>query len=69
MENSERLKMMQQHTIKMRDSLANPSKDTKRVWKMQDRKNEWLIKLHEKREAVSDDDDDGISLTSEVRVR
>ena len=53
----------------MRDGLENPSKDTKRVWKMQDRKNEWLIKLHEKREAVSDDDDDGISLTSEVRVR
>lgn len=68
MKKSERLKMMQQHTIKMRDSLANPSKDTKRVWKMQDRKNEWLIKLYEKQEAETDNDD-GISLTSEVRVK
>lgn len=68
MKNSERLKMMQQHTMKMRDSLANPSESTKLVWKIEDSKNEWLIKLYEKQEAETDNDD-GISLTSEVRVR
>ena len=66
MKESDRLKMMQRHTLMMRQNFPNPSEDTKLSWAIQDSHYEFRLRMAEMREAAEAEE---IYLTSEVRVK
>lgn len=69
MKRSENIKRMQRHVDLMRAiNFPNPSEETKFAWRVDDERRAALLRIYEMWEA-EEDGDDGISLTSEVRVK
>lgn len=69
MKASERMKRMQRHVEMMRAiNFPDPSEETKFVWRVDDARRAAMLRIAEMQEA-EEDGDDGISLTSEVRVK
>ena len=69
MRRTELIKRMQHHVDMMREvNFPHPSEETKFAWRIDDARRAALLRIAEMQEA-EEDDDDGIFLTSEVRVK
>ena len=67
---SEVMKIMMEHSKKMRQSIKDPSKETLAAWRWQDAKNELLLSIYEREEAAAAaTDDDTLTLTTEVKIK
>ena len=67
---SEVMKIMMEHSQKIRQSIKDPSKETLAAWRWQDAKNELLLSIYEREEAAAAaTDDDTLTLTTEVKIK
>ena len=71
---SEVMKIMMEHSQKIRQSIKDPSKETLAAWRWQDAKDELLLQIYEREEAAAaaaaaKDDDDTFDLTTEVKIK
>ena len=65
------------HYKKIRQTQANPSEETLRMWRWQDIKDEMLLHIYEQEEAAAaaaaakaaKDDDDTFNITTEVKIK
>lgn len=48
---SEVMKILMEHSKKMRQSIKNPSEATKAAWRWEDDRNEFILRLYEREEA------------------
>ena len=71
---SEVMKIIMEHSKKLRQSIKDPSKETLAAWRWQDAKDELLLQIYEREEAAAaaaaaKDDDDTFDLTTEVKIK
>ena len=65
---------MMAHYRNMRQGVENPSKETLAMWKLQDAKDEFVLRMYEREEAAAAakaarDNEDTFHITTEVKIK
>ena len=76
MTNVELMRYMMYHQQQIRKGIANPSDETRAIWRVEDAKQQFLLKYYEQEEAAEKakaeaaaTDNYDISITSEVKLK
>lgn len=76
MTNADVMRYMIHHQQQIRKGIANPSDETRAIWRVEDAKQQFLLKYYEQEEAAAKakaeaaaDDDYTFTITSEVKLK
>ena len=76
MTNADVMRFMIHHQQQIRKGIVNPSEETRAIWRVEDAKQQFLLKYYEQEEAAAKakaeaaaDDDYTFTITSEVKLK